>query len=703
MSDGSGPRTGVSTPAWEYRVDGYDDELQRVHDAHLSLAGAGLGTSGGPLIAQGSAHRWLVADGVYDGHGPESHLLVGPVLTNLAVAVADERLRRVLDLRSGVLREVVEDGGTFAELTRFVSLVRPGAVVARTICPAGVSLAPGRLIADLRAEEGDAGGRPWMRVNGDRGGIVAALAERRTGDVRDDLVAVVWDDDRRPEPELAVGRVEELAAVGFDELLAEHRRAWATRWESSDVEVHGDDAIRFATRFSLFHLIASVRDGPEAAVGARGLSGTAYRGHVFWDADTFVLPFFAATHPPAARAMLEYRLRRLPAARGVARASGREGARFPWESARSGHDVTPTSARDRTGAVVPILTGEQEEHIVAQVAWASCQYVDWTGDEEFASGPGLNLLAETARYWASRVRVAADGTAHIDRVIGPDEYHESVDDNAFTNVMARWNLRRAADAVEQVAGGARVDDLDPEEPARWRRVADALVDGYDPATGVYEQFVGFSDLEPIVIAEVAPRRPIAADLLLGVDRVRRSQVVKQADVVMLHHLVPDAVEPGSLEPNLRRYEPLTAHGSSLSPAIYAAVFARAGDHDAALGALSLAARIDLDDLTGTTAGGLHMATMGGLWQALVFGIAGIRPRDGRLVVDPHVPPQWDGLDVRVRYHGALVRVRARAGWIQVDADAPVPLAVGGGPGAVASTTAGAHAFVATDNGWEPAT
>jgi trehalose/maltose hydrolase-like predicted phosphorylase len=221
-----------------------------------------------------------------------------------------------------------------------------------------------------------------------------------------------------------------------------------------------------------------------------------------------------------------------------------------------------------------------------------------------------------------------------------------VDDNAFTNVMARWNLRRAAEL-----------DGDTAERARWLRVADALVDGYDSMSGFYEQFAGFFLLEPLVIADVAPRRPIAADLLLGRERTEGAQVLKQADVLMLHHLVPDEVAPGSLLANLDFYEPRTAHGSSLSPAIHASLLARAGRFREALRALRVAARIDLDDLTGTTASGLHLAAMGGLWQALAFGFAGIRPRGETLVVEPHLPPEWGALELRLCFRGVRLRIR----------------------------------------------
>ena len=421
-------------------------------------------------------------------------------------------------------------------------------------------------------------------------------------------------------------------------------------------------------RFALYHLHSAAASGDEAAVGARGLTGTGYRGHVFWDADVFVLPFLAATRPAVARAMLEYRARRLPAARAAAREENRDGARFPWESARSGRDVTPPSARDRAGNTFAIRTGVLEDHIVADVAWATSWYLDWTDDQEFAHGAGRELLVETARYWASRVRVEHGGSAHILGVIGPDEYHEAVDDNAFTNVMARWNLRRAA---------AVLPDDATEERDRWLELADALVDGYDAETGVYEQFAGFYALEPLLIADVAPRRPVAADLLLGRDRVRNAQVIKQADVLMLHHLVPDEVAPESLVPNLRYYEPRTAHGSSLSPGIHAALFARARDDERALEALDIAARIDLDDLTETTAAGVHLAAMGSVWQALALGYAGLRPgRDGVLCMQPRLPSAWSALDLRVQFRGHPVRVRREHDQVIVWSDGAVKVRVG---------------------------
>ena len=411
---------------------------------------------------------------------------------------------------------------------------------------------------------------PALRRWRSRGGPVAAAL--RIGGTADLERLGAYN----PEENVAQAGLAAAQEAGFERLLREHREAWAQRWREADVVIEGDPELQRAVRFALFHLMASVGEADEAAVGARGLSGGAYRGHVFWDSDVFVLPFLAATHPVAARAMLEYRVRRLPAAREPARTLGRSGARFAWESARDGSDVTPASARLATGELVPIRTGELEEHIVGDVAWAAACYLAWTGDEAFAAGPGRDLIVETARYWASRVRYGRDGRAHIYGVVGPDEYHEPVDDNAFTNVLARWNLRQAAalDGVDE----ARANDTG------WRSRT-ALIDGYDRASGLYEQFAGFFELEPLVIEEIAPRRPIAADLLLGAERTAGAQVLKQADVLMLHHLLPDETAPGSLVPNLDFYEPRTAHGSSLSPAINASVLARAGRYRPALQSL----------------------------------------------------------------------------------------------------------------------
>ncbi len=665
-------------PVWTITIQGFDPQLERVHESLLTIADGRIGTRGSALGDDPAAKHSVLASGIYTGEGSATELLPCPLWNRLPLHRSEgSGLRRVLDLRTGMLRREFSSARGSLSAVLFSSLSRPGIAALRTEGPAellgqGPTLLPGN---GSTGEAGETGGVQWMREDGANGGVAAAAIETRVnshGSVRLDRVAAyVADAAAPPRADAPLRDLRKARDAGFERLLAEQREAWSHRWEEADVAVDGDPELQQAIRFALFHLMASVADGGEAGVGARGLSGRAYRGHVFWDSDVFVMPFLAATHSEAARAMLEYRIRRLPAALAAARAIGRAGARFPWESAASGHDVTPTHARDRTGRRVAIRTGLLEEHIVADVAWAAACYMDWTADEVFIQGPGLRLLVETARYWASRARLDAEGKAHIYGVIGPDEYHEAVDDSAFTNVMARWNLRRAAHAV--AAGDEEVRSL---ERLQWLKLADALVDGFDPRTGLYEQFAGFYGLEPLVIADFARRRPVSADLLLGEDRLRGAQVVKQADVVMLHHMVPDEVAPGSLLPNLEYYEPRTAHGSSLSPGVYAALFARARLFDAAMKLLHMASRLDLDDLTGTTAGGLHLATMGSVWQALVFGFAGVRPCGEALHVDPALPPTWNGLEVNVRFRGSPVRVKVQAASARVESDRPIPVVIG---------------------------
>jgi trehalose/maltose hydrolase-like predicted phosphorylase len=602
------------SPEWSLVFEPVDPRMQRVEATLLTLADGRLGTRGDPLFAARPDTPTVVHSGVYTGSGPTTELAACPDWTDLGAREEGGAVTRRLDLHTGVLRE---EGAT---ALRFSALAHPGTVALRAHLDTNLPKAR------------------WRRRGKE---VMAVLRDHRRGQVFERIGA--YDSDAA----LAEAAAANAAEAGFERLLREQREEWARRWADADIVLEGDPELQRAIRFALFHLIASVPDRGEAAVGARGLSGHAYRGHVFWDSDVFVLPFLAATHPQAARAMLEYRLRRLPAALEAARLLGRSGARFPWESAAEGFDVTPASARLASGELVRIRTGELEEHIVGDVAWAAACYIDWTGDTAFEIGPGRPLFVETARYWNSRVRFDADGRAHIYGVIGPDEYHEPVDDNAFTNVLARWNLRRAA----QLAGVAEA------ERRRWLAVADALVDGYDRASGIYEQFSGFLKLEPLVIEELAPHRPIAADLLLGAERTRGAQVLKQPDVLMLHHLLPGEVVEGSLVPNLDFYEPRTAHGSSLSPAINASVLARAGRYRPALEALQIAARMDLDDLTGSTAGGLHLATMGGLWQALAFGFGGIRPTAERLRVEPRLPPEWNALEFCLRFRGRPLRLR----------------------------------------------
>ena len=465
----------------------------------------------------------------------------------------------------------------------------------------------------------------------------------------------------------ATERANAARTTGVNTLHRLHREEWARRWGDADICIRGDDELQRNVRFSLFQLMSAVATQGEAALGARGLSGDGYRGHVFWDSDVFVLPFLAATCAAAARAMLQYRVARLGAAMDQARELGLEGAKFPWESASSGREITPKSVVGPRGETVMVRTGQMEDHIVADVAWAACRYVDWTGDEAFRRGPLMRLLVETARYWASRIECDTDGSAHIRHVIGPDEYHDDVDDNAFTNVMARWNLRAAVSRARS--------ECDERELRRWDALASALADGLDPRSLVYEQFSGFSQLAPFPLRETYGPAPFAADSVIGFGRIQSLQVLKQADVLMLQLLVPHEIAPGSLRPNLDRYLPMTAHGSSLSPAVHAALLARLSRFPEAIDLLKFAARIDIDDVSKTTAHGLHVATMGGVWLAIVEGFAGIQADGDGLRVRPRLPDGWEALTVHLVYRGVRVQLRIAGEDVKVDTGGPLRVVI----------------------------
>lgn len=654
-------------PAWIIRETGTDPLRHRVTETLFTLGSGGIATRGSveePAPGQTPA---VLAAGVYDGTGPAQHLLPGPGWTGLDIAAPPQEDIRVLDMRAGVLVRTEQGAGTCPlRSLRFASITAPGVVAMRAEAMANRLRDPGGPLqrprgAAMATDQQD--GRLWARTDGGEGSIGALAVQRMARDTNvrtvERMAAYVSRRRGRPASGPAGKALRAAEELGFDRLLAEHRAAWAARWEMADAEIPDDAAAQVAVRFALFQLWNNVSGRGELAVGARGLSGAGYAGHVFWDADVFVLPALVSIHPPAAAAVIRYRLRRLKAAQARARAGGWRGARFPWESAASGEDVTPASGT-LGGRPVPILTGQLEDHVTADVAWAAARYAEWAGRNDRTVLP---LLLETARYWASRCRTDAAAAAHIDGVIGPDEYHERVNDNAYTNVMARWNLRAAAAAADR-------SGLAPGEGRQWRELAERIVDGYDPATRRYEQFAGYFGLEPLLVADFAAP-PVAIDLLLGRERVAASQLIKQPDVLMLHHLVPGEVAAGSLAPNLDYYGPRTAHGSSLSPAVTASLLARAGRPDEALAMFRTALALDLDDLTGTTAAGLHVANLGGIWQAILTGIAGVRIQAGALTVDPRLPGSWGSLQVRFRCLGRRVRLHITRERVEISASAPL--------------------------------
>lgn len=481
----------------------------------------------------------------------------------------------------------------------------------------------------------------------------------------DRLVTVARSDRGADDPALvAADAMARGRALGWRGVLAAHETAWRQHWDASDVIIEGDDKVQEAVRFAVYHLTSAANPEDECvSVGARGLTGDAYFGHVFWDTEIYLLPFYIGVWPEAARALLMYRYHTLHGARAKAAHFGFRGALYAWESADTGEETTPERVIGADGTQVEILTGRMEHHISADVAYAVWQYWRFTRDDDFFLRAGAEMLLETARFWASRAVAEADGKRHIRHVIGPDEYHEDVDDNAFTNVMARWNIGRGLETMDLLrerwpnhAAALREKlALGDDELADWRDAIARIVTGLDAATGIYEQFAGYHKLEQLDLSLYADRK-MPIDVVIGPERTRRSQVVKQADVVALIALLPDEFPGAAAKANFRYYEPRCAHGSSLSAGIHALVAARLGETETALRFLRQAAIADLE-LDPNSAGGIRIAGLGGLWQAIILGFAGLDPKSDMLGIDPRLPPHWRSLSFRVCWRGRSVAIR----------------------------------------------
>lgn len=481
-------------------------------------------------------------------------------------------------------------------------------------------------------------------------------------------VTVYTSRDVKDPRSAAIEHVRAQRWPDFEAAFAAHAAHWDGIWRRADIAVPGRPATEQALRFQAYHLCSTADHDPRVSIGARALSGRAYEGHVFWDVEIFMLPFYLHTLPDVARCLLLYRYHTLDGARRQAQRLGFRGACYAWESTVSGDDVTPKSILLKTtGKEIPIFTGDQQIHVTADVAYGVWRYFDATQDGEFLRDAGVEILIETARFWASRV-VEEGGAFHIRGVVGPDEYHHSVNDNAYTNWMARFNLEKAQWAVawmqreHRPAWDALADKLafDAAEPQAWGAVARQLFVPSPNAEGVIEQFEGFFDLGDYPLPkEERFKAPLSR--LFDWDKINRLKIIKQADVLMLPHLFPDAFPREVVAANYHYYEPMTDHGSSLSPAIHAAIAARLGLHEDAERYWRQSLWLDLSNVMGNSVLGVHAACMGGTWQALVFGFLGVRFTDDGPVPDPaaasRLPARWSEVALQLAWRGRLFPIQ----------------------------------------------
>ena len=459
------------------------------------------------------------------------------------------------------------------------------------------------------------------------------------------FIAYGWSSRRSPPAlrDQVEGGLAEARATGWDGLLALQRAYLDEIWERADVEIGGDTSLQQAVRFGIFHTVQAGARAEGRGIPAKGLTGSGYDGHAFWDTEIFALPLLTYSTPDAAAAALSWRHTTLPKARERARQLNLHGAVFPWRTIRG----------EECSGYWP--AGTAAFHVNADVAYATIRYMAAAEDEAFEREIGLELLVETARLWRSLGHHDSEGHFRIDGVTGPDEYTAIVDNNVYTNLMAQLNLREAARLVERHPARAGELEVDPEEAASWRDAAEAMVVPYDESLRVHEQCEGFTAHERWDFEGTPPDK---YPLLLHYPYfdLYRKQVIKQADLVLAMHLRGDHFDADQKRRDFVYYEPLTVRDSSLSACTQAVMAAEVGFLDLAFDHFTEAARVDLDDLFHNTNAGLHIASLAGAWMAAVAGFGGFRDHDGQLSFAPRLPEALSRLAYRLYFRGRRISI-----------------------------------------------
>jgi trehalose 6-phosphate phosphatase len=513
---------------------------------------------------------------------------------------------------------------------------------------------------------------------------------RRTEPVTLDKAVTVFTGRDRAISEPAAEAARWLPRLGrFDELLRRHELAWARLWDQFHVDVQRDEQTLTVLRLHLLHLLQSVSPHSvdlDVGVPARGLHGEAYRGHVFWD-ELFIFPVLNLRLPALSRALLQYRHRRLPEARAAARAAGHTGAMYPWQSASNGEEESQRlHLNPASGRWLPDPTLRQR-HVGIAVAYNVWQYYQVTGDHEFLAREGAEMVVEIARFWASIATWDEDRRRYVIRgVMGPDEFHtgypgrelDGVDNNAYTNVMASWVLRRALETLGVLADDERRRllehlDLGPDELSRWSDVARRLFVPFHD--GVISQFEGYEHLAELDWAAYRARYPNIQrlDRILEAegDDVNRYKASKQADTVMLFYLLSAEelgdvlghlgyrIDAGLIPRTIHYYLERSSHGSTLSALVHAWVLARS-QRDRSMEFLAQALDADVADIQGgTTAEGIHLAAMAGSVDLVQRCYGGLETRHHRLVLDPYWPESLGAMEFAIRYRHQPLVVRVR--------------------------------------------
>ncbi|MBT8373661.1 MAG: glycoside hydrolase family 65 protein, partial [Deltaproteobacteria bacterium] len=453
---------------------------------------------------------------------------------------------------------------------------------------------------------------------------------------------------------------------GFNTLIKEHVAEWERKWADCDCVIKGDPLANHALRFNIYHLlIVGNEHDSKVNIGAKSLSGEGYKGHVFWDTEVNMLPFFIYTQPETAKALEMYRYHTMPGALENAKMNDFKGCQYPWESADTGVETTPKWTPDMK---VRIWTGEEEIQITADVAYGILTYFTATGDLDFFLNYGAEIVFNTARFWESRLEYNKTKKCYeMTSVIGPDEFHEHVNNSVYTNWMAQWNLHKAIETYHWLKDEHREAffkltaklSLNDEEVAAWQNVSNQIYIPLHKEKKLIEQFEGYFKLKDVPITEFDKNSMPVFPAGYHMFNAKETTLIKQPDIVMLMYVLPDEFGDEVKKVNYDYYEKRTMHKSSLSPCIHSIMGIEIGDTTKAVQYFLRSALVDLHDNQGNTEWGMHIASAGGTWMSVVFGFGGFRVKNNIMTFKPWLPKEWKELQYKLKWRGDDLNVSIR--------------------------------------------
>jgi alpha,alpha-trehalose phosphorylase len=486
----------------------------------------------------------------------------------------------------------------------------------------------------------------------------------------------VYTDSRRFKDTKSSGIeiLKKLSEISFDKLLQEQKDYLKEFWSIADINIEGDEKLQAGLRFNLYELLQAVGKDSISNITAKGLSGEGYEGHYFWDTEIYILPFFTLCYPKIARQLLKYRYNILDSARQRARELGhKKGAAYPWR----------TIIGEECSSYFP--AGTAQYHINGDIAYSYIQYYLVTGDMDFIKEFGAEVVFETARIWL-QIGHYDKKLFKIDAVTGPDEYTAIVNNNYYTNIVARYNLKWASKLyyllketdAELLDKLCKKISLTEEEIEQFIKAYENMYLPYNEEYKINAQDDTFLS-KAVWDFKNTPKEKYPLLLNFHPLTIYRYQVLKQADTVLAHFLLEDESDFQTIKNSYDYYERITTHDSSLSSAVYSIMASKIGYTEKAYKYFIETARLDLDDTHGNTKDGVHTANMGGTWMAVVYGFAGLRIKEDHISLNPKLPLSWNGLRFRFLYRGALIEVDMKKDEteISIKCNSPITLKING--------------------------